>query len=62
MVRGQRSMATDSLFILLLPGTGSKSKAAYIEVEAAAKPIHFGPGITFRPVFEVFFKYVSMYI
>ena len=54
MLKGQRTMATDSLFILLLPGRGSNSEATFDDVTAGGHRIG-----TLRPVFEGFFKIFS---
>ncbi|XP_015760604.1 PREDICTED: uncharacterized protein LOC107339805 isoform X1 [Acropora digitifera] len=41
-LNAQRSMATDSLFILLLPGKGSKTEAACDEIIAGGERLSLG--------------------
>ena len=41
-LKGQRSMATDSLFILLLPGMGSKTEAPCDKIIAGGKKLSLG--------------------
>ena len=41
-LKAQRSMATDSLFILLLPGKGSKTEAACDEIIAGGEKLSLG--------------------
>ena len=60
MLKGQRTMATDSLFILLFPGRVSESEVTFDDVTAGGQRIG-----TLRPVFEGFlkiFSYIYIYI
>ena len=62
ILKGQRSMATDSLFILLLPGRGSRPKDAYDEVnnEGEVVPLvasNSNPG-TLRHFLKIFYYFI----
>ena len=57
MLKGKRTMDTDSLFILLLPARESESEVTFDDVRAGGQRIG-----TLRPVFEGFFEIFSIYI